>query len=397
MVFDHPHQLAIALPLAAYWRQSHFIANLLISPHPYWKNVHLDRYANQFDRIVRFENRPDYARTVRGSIRQIRTILLLKKQVANLGIMQDDVIVGLSSSTFVENIVLSHTTKNLKIAIIPAVAYDELVTRPDWSAFRFSRGGWLARYFVQPLTGLERTLRLTHRKWQQDSKYGNVMERFDREIGDIYTKVVVLVNLYDEFRSENSKTIFIPFPYVLAFSRGQKGTDEDRKKRVVFFGTPLGGQAIDCKEFGRKLNECLSYLRRIYGDTHRLIYRPHPQETADDWRLLDLSQFEIETDRQLAELYMYEQRDSIDAVFSVSSTTSKTAVSFGINAYVFFELFDFADVSNQYFRGHLGKQPDGFYIKDISVPPVEYQNSQRLEHARMVIQDSIDSIINEER
>ena len=225
MILDHPHQLAIALPLASYWRQSHIIVNLLISPHPYWKNVHLGDYANQFDRIVRFEKRPDYASTLRGSIRQIRTILRLKKQVANLGIMQDDVIIGLSSSTFVENIILSCTPKNLRMAIIPKVAYDELVTRLDWSAFRLSRGGWLARYFVQPLTGLERTLRLTRRERQSSSKYGSGLERFQREIGDIYTKVVVLVNLYDGFRSENSKTIFMPFPYVLTFSREQKPTN----------------------------------------------------------------------------------------------------------------------------------------------------------------------------
>jgi len=396
MILDHPHQLAIALPLASYWRPD-FIVNLLISPHPYWRKINLDDYACQFDQIVRFQKRPDYASTLGGSLRQISEILQIKKQVTDLGIKQDDVIIGLSHCTFVENIVLSCTPKNLRIGVIPESEYGEALRRPDWSSFKYTRGGLYARYLVEPLTGLERTLRLARRK-KQFSRLGGESERFEREITDIYDKVVVLVNLYEEFGMANCRTVFLPFPYVLTCTRERRAIDKQRKK-IVFFGSHLDGQPTGSKEFAEATNECLSFLRRTYGNTHRLVYMPHPQETDADWRRLDLSQFEVENGRGLGELYISSNMDTVDAVFSVHSTASRSALNYGIDAYVFFELFGFDDSSIQYHYGpygHLGKQPDCFYIKDLATAPARYQNRQRIEYARRVLQESLDSLVKTE-
>jgi len=393
MILDHPHQLAIALPLASYWKHN-FMVNLLISPHPYWREVRLDDYAGQFDQIVRFQKRPDYVSSLRGSVRLIPEILRIKEQIKHLGIKQDDVIIGLSHCTFIENIVLSCTPKNLRIAIIPESEYREALRRPDWSTFQFSRGGLFARYLIQPLTGLERTLRLTCRK-QQSSRLGGEPDRFEREIADIYDKVVVLVNLYEEFGMRNSTTVLLPFPYVLT-RLGEHNAIQSQRKKVVFFGSHLDGQPTSRKEFAKATNECLSFLRRTYGNTYELVYMPHPQETEVDWKQLDLSRFEIENDRRLGELYISDNRDSIDAVFSVHSTASRSAVNYGINAYVLFELFGFDDSSLQYHYGpygHLGRQPDCFYIRDLTVAPVRYQNPERMDYARRVLQERLDSMV----
>jgi hypothetical protein len=209
---------------------------------------------------------------------------------------------------------------------------------------------------------------------------------------------VVLGNLYDEFNSNHSRTVFMPYPYILE-SRERKEPvplkNDNRQKVVDFWGTVFaeeGVQPIKSREFAAMVNKCLSFLRRNYANTHRLVYRPHPQETDRDWRLLDLEQFELETDRQIAELYMYDNREIIEAMFSVHSTSSRSAVNFGINSYVFCETFGFDELTNQHNRRHLGRQPDGFYIKDLANSPTEYQEPQRLEYVRKVLQQAVTSI-----
>jgi hypothetical protein len=394
MILDHPHQLAIALPLAAYWRRG-LIVNLLISPHPYWKVVHLDDYASQFDQIVRFRDRPDYNSSLRGAVRQIHEILCIKEQVRHLGINQDDVIMGLSHCQYIENVVLSCTPKNLRIMMAPESEYVGATMGPDWSTYRLTRGGCFARYLVEPLTGLERTWQLTRRRQLPNAYGGSGTYRFQREVTDIYDKVVRLVSLYEEFGAD-SRTVSLPYPYFLTHAAEDQPIGNQRK-RVVFFGTEFaqgGTQPTSSREFAKAMNECLSFLRGRYAETHRLIYRPHPHETEADWNLLDLSQFEIETDRQLAELYMAEHRDSIDAVFSVHSTCSRSAVNYGINAHVFFELFGFDDLTNRFDHMQLGRQPDGFFIKDLNTTPIRYQNRQRIEYARRVLLESMDTMVN---
>jgi hypothetical protein len=306
------------------------------------------------------------------------------------------VIIGLSHSTFIENIVLSCTPNNTRIAIIPELKYREALAR-HWSAFKLSRGGLFARYLVQPLTGLEKTLQLMPRNGPFNSYGGSGVETFEREVTDVYDKVVVLVSLYEEFGKLDfsSKTVFLPFPYVLMRDREHQGTD-DEKKEVIFFGDSFaqGGQPTSIEKFAECTNECLSFLRRTYANTHRLVYRPHPHETDADLKLLDLSQFEIAKHGQLAELYMSDHKESIDAVFSVYSTASRSAVNYGINSYVFFELFGFDESSNRVASWILGRQPDSFFVKSLSTPPVKYQDPQRLQYVRALLQESLDSVVN---
>ena len=93
---------------------------------------------------------------------------------------------------------------------------------------------------------------------------------------------------------------------------------------MIFFGTPfllIHNVAPDV--YVEHLNRCLDYLRRNFAE-HDLIYRPHPNETNEAGRL-NLAGFRIQDDREAAELYFLRNYQTIAAVFSVSSTVSRTA------------------------------------------------------------------------
>jgi len=103
-----------------------------------------------------------------------------------------------------------------------------------------------------------------------------------------------------------------------------------------------------------------------------LIYRPHPNETNEADRL-KLNGFRIEEDREAAELYFLRNYQTITAVFSVSSTVSRTALNNGINGYAMYPVFPFTTQQSEFFAGVMGDVPAEFTINDLNSPPVPYQ------------------------
>ena len=119
------------------------------------------------------------------------------------------------------------------------------------------------------------------------------------------------------------------------------------------------------------LNRCLDYVRRFHPDRD-LIYRPHPFET-DEAQRLELRGFRIESDQQPAEIYFLENFHAIDAVYSVSSTVSRRALTMGLNAYSFWRSFPFPERAAQFFARLMGDVPAEFEIRDLDRAPVFYQ------------------------
>ena len=105
---------------------------------------------------------------------------------------------------------------------------------------------------------------------------------------------------------------------------------------------------------------------------HALIYRPHPNETNEADQL-KLDGFRIEDDREAAELYFLRNYQTIAAVFSVSSTVSRTALNNGINGYAMYPVFPFTTQQTEFFAGVMGDVPAEFTIHDLNSPPMPYQ------------------------
>jgi hypothetical protein len=67
---------------------------------------------------------------------------------------------------------------------------------------------------------------------------------------------------------------------------------------------------------------------------------------------------------------------TLDAVFSVSSTVSRTALNYGINAYSLWRCFPFPETAAKFFERLMGDVPTAFDIHDLTQPPVPYQSAR---------------------
>lgn len=145
------------------------------------------------------------------------------------------------------------------------------------------------------------------------------------------------------------------------------GENRDVKRnKVVFFGNCFKNlpRDIDLEEYIKTTNKCLDFVRRECAG-YELIYKPHPAET-DEFKLLNLESFEVEQDKTVAEFYLYQNLSRIKYVFSAHSTASVSALSLGLNSYVFFRLlrYAFGDFTNKGFESLLRGMPESYFISD---------------------------------
>ena len=88
----------------------------------------------------------------------------------------------------------------------------------------------------------------------------------------------------------------------------------------------------------------------------RLVYRPHPAEKGERDRLR-LDGFDYEDDQEVAELHFLKHAADIAAVYSVSSTVSRVAYNYGLNAYALWRGFPFEPSAAAYFETLMGTVP----------------------------------------
>ena len=133
---------------------------------------------------------------------------------------------------------------------------------------------------------------------------------------------------------------------------------------MIFFGTPfLLVRNLPPEQYARRLNEWLDFLRRLTTRTRcRLVYRPHPAEKGERDHLR-LDGFDYEDDQEVAELYFLKHAADIAAVFSVSSTVSRVAYNYGLNAYALWRGFPFERSAAAYFETLMGTVPPEFDLR----------------------------------
>lgn len=444
MVLNHPQELATALNMASHWGREKYNLNLVISRHPYWQKIDMREYEHQFDSII-FLERPDYVPApmpnpgrVLGSIRsgkkaaqrkgqpayvavsrmilrKLRAILLypaqildmilrirrVKKQVARLGIQSDDILIWLAVGHFVDNIMLSMYPRNMKIAIIISDTYQRCTAPIDRSVYQDTLEGWVTNWLIEPVTGLHRTYCVKDRFHPELPP----LVRYRQSLPEVFDKIVVLGNSNGK---AGDNIITMPFPYVLTISQSRADTSGKERKKVVFFGSHFTGSLasiMDPEIYAKHVNSCLAFVRENYGADYRLVFRPHPRvsdsmgpldlsKLEDELRLLDLEQFDIETDGMMAELYFYRNTENIHAVFSNESTSSRSAFHFLINAYSFLNIFPYDKGMKEFFRGFIGSVPTDFYISDLSVTPKKYVNTKNIDEVIKKLREVLDTLVS---
>lgn len=352
--------------------------HLLRDASQWWDRAHWESIARRFAGIHAF-GRVKTCRGLADLPRLYRETAGRKSAVAALPIHPErDILLCLASVIGLANAAASAHPDVYKILCISNSGYEGLRRQPDRLRFRFTTSGWLQNRVIEPLAGVDRTLHLKPRI--NPGGDGVRLVRLQKEPAEVYDTVVAMSNTGSELPHDtNQRVIPARFPSIAELPDISEFADngpQDRQPRVVFFGTPfLLIHNLSPNEYIAHLDSCLDYLRDNYPGC-RLIYRPHPIETEEASRL-NLSGFEIENDRESAELYFLRHFNRIDAVYSVSSTVSRTALNNGLNAYALWRCFPFPETAARFFKKNMGDVPPGFDVTDLSRSPVAYQKTRK--------------------
>ena len=352
--------------------------HLLRDESAWWDRANWQPYAKYFSGIHPFPR----VKTCRGLVdlpRLYRETAGRKSAVGQLPVNPDsDVLLCLASVMGLANAAVSAHPHVYKILCISKSGYEGLTRHPDRMRFRFTTSGWLQNRVVEPLAGVERTINFKPRL--NPGGDGVRLVRLQKEPHAVYDSVICMSNTGRELpRGAGEQLVAARFPSMAELSELPAiETDSGGRHRVLFFGTPfLLIHNLPPDVYVEHLNRCLDFLRRSHPDAD-LIYRPHPIETKEASQL-QLQGFQIDNDREAAELYFMRHFASIDAIYSVSSTVSRTALNYGLNAYSLWRCFPFPETAASFFERIMGEVPPEFDIRDLAQPPVAYQSSRTIE------------------
>ncbi len=353
---------------------------LIFENSSWWEHVRWDEYRAKFAAVHSFER----IRACRGWFDARRLHRQFAARLQALRALpfdrEKDVLLCLAGVTQLANAVASAYRPARRLLCLPRLAHDNLVRPPNRWQYRFTTASWVQNRVVEPLLGLERTLHFKPRFNRGGDGVRHV--RLQKAPEAAYDAVVVMSNTGQERPpGAVSRTFPARFPDLseLDFpAPGEAGPDAPGRRRVVFFGTPfLLVKNLDPAGYAERLDQCLDFLHRAYPEC-ALIYRPHPAETRET-TVLRLEGAEIETDGEVAELYFLRNFRRLAAVFSVSSTVSRVALNFGLNAYCLWRCFPFAETQQRFFEGVMGDVPPEFDVRDLSAPPQPYAGRRQPE------------------
>jgi hypothetical protein len=364
-----PTAIATAQALRAEFRGG---VHLLREESKWWERAHWLPYAGQFDGIHAF-SRVNTCRGLRDLPRLYRESAERREAIAQLPIDKGgDLIVCVGGILTISNATISAHPQVRKVLCVAEKVYRDLTRVGERTRYRFTTSGWLQNRIVEPMAGLNRTLHFKPRI--NPGGDGVRVERLQKDPDSLYHRIVVMNNGGNDV-SDNPKIVAAKFPSVGDLRDLPHVSDKNgngKRRQVIFFGTPfLLIHNVSPEVYVERLNECLDYLRRNFTG-YALIYRPHPNETKEAKRL-KLQEFRVEDDREAAELYFLRNYHAIAAVFSVSSTVSRTALNNGINGYAMYPVFPFSEKQAQFFGGVMGDVPSEFTVRDLNSPPIPYQ------------------------
>ncbi len=371
IALTRPDNLVNALAVAAAGRERFAACRLVYEDSSWWEGLDWEEYARRFDGVDTVEKVPA-CRGLRDLPRFYRALKNRQRTLAALRIGADDTLVTLAGITKLSIALASAYPRVNKVLCVTVKKYADASRSWSWASYRPTTSGWLQRWVVEPLLGLRRTVRL--KPWSGGGD-GVRLERPEEPLEKIFDTVILLSNDgtgLPATAGPNVRTAPFPSLHDLDDWAPTLNHPGDIRATVVFFGTPfLLVRNLPPTVYREHLNTCLAALRRWYGVDCTLIYRPHPAETTEREHL-DLSGFHIEQDRQVAELYFLRNFRRIRAVFSVSSTVSRVAFNFGLNAYALWHCFPFDETAAEYFTTLMGRVPPEFDVRSLEHRPIIY-------------------------
>ena len=382
IALTRPDNLVLALAAAQIGRQTFSACHLVHEDSPWWERVQWDEFRQHFDGVNRVD-KISTARGLRDLPRFYRQLAARQRRLAGLRIGEADVIFTLAGITGLSNALASAYPGVAKVFGMTLKKYLDASRPADFRRYRFTTSGWLQNHLLEPWSGVGRTLHL--KPWRRAGGDGVRLERLERPLEAVFDAILILSNTGDELPPGAGPRLRpAPFPNLHELARLVPTPDAESfpGRRVVFFGTPfLLVRNLSPESYAQRLNECLDYLRRHYGSNCQLVYRPHPAEKGERERLR-LDGFIYEDDQEVAELYFLKHAANLAAVYSVSSTVSRVAYNYGLNAYALWRCFPFPAVNAAYFETLMGAVPVEFDIRSLDAPPAAYAGRAGTDPAR---------------
>ena len=379
IVISRPDRLPNALVAADALRERFSGGiHLLREESKWWENANWQPFVrglaevHAFPKVKTCRGLKDLPRLYRENVDRQRGVRALPIDPDN------DVLLCLAGLLGLGNAALSAHPDAYKILCASQKAYGELTRHGDRARFRFTTSGWLQNRVIEPLAGVERTIHYKPRI--NPGGDGVRLRRLQKNPEEIFDVIIFMSNSGGELPTRAEDQI-VPsrFPSIAelrSFSTiAPNATQQDRHRRVIFFGTPfLLVKNLEPPAYVEHLNRCLDYIRQNYPGRD-LIYRPHPFEKGEASKL-NLDGFRVEDDREVADLYFLRHFAEIEAVYSVSSTVSRTALNNGLNSYALWRCFPFSETQTKFFQRVMGEVPPAFEISDLTKPPIAYQDRQ---------------------
>ena len=386
--------------------------HLLREESKWWENANWQEFVRGFAEVYAFP-KVKTCRGLKDLPRLYRENVNRQRGVGDLPIDPDnDVLLCLAGLLGLGNTALSAHPDVFKILCASQKAFGELTRHGDRARFRFTTSGWLQNRVVEPLAGVERTIHYKPRI--NPGGDGVRLRRLQKDPEEIFDVIIFMSNSGGELPAQAEDQV-IPsrFPSIAELrsfsaqfdrelataSPSDGGQDRLRQSsragqsRVIFFGTPfLLVKNLEPAVYIEHLDRCLDYIRQNYPG-RVLIYRPHPFEKGEASKL-KLEAFRVEDDREVADLYFLRHFAGIEAVYSVSSTVSRTALNNGLNSYALWRCFPFSETQTKFFRKVMGDVPPEFEISDLTKPPIAYQDRQSMVAGQNSFSNALQRAVN---
>ena len=345
-LIDHPFDLALFLGLQNILKEAdgEFTAIALITEHPYFEKCKsCQDLFNKFDKTV-YVKKPQFVKNLfvyyLRSISFIRVIKEINK-VKNL------VYITANRSELTTQLIVRYGSNDvIRILQKPNADFQSKTFRSYYvrdvkaRAIRNLYEALLLLPFSYPYRNIDTNL-IRYIDYKNENK--------DNDLH--------LVNI--------NKTPYdneINFPYCF----NNKKSDLENIKKVYFLGSRfLSYDFIKVDNPIEIINNVLRRIEEFYGDNVEYIYKPHPVE-ANESSALNLNKFKVVTDLNSAEVDYIKFQNDILAVYSIGSTSSKTAFNFGIDSYVIYKMLDIKKNTIQAYEKLFSDLPSGFFIETIS-------------------------------
>ena len=336
-LIGHPFDLVLFLGLKNILNEKLEIYTIaLFTDHQYFKKCsECESFLNEFDELIRVAT-PTYGKNIfKNLIKSFELSGILKNIISKY----NPIFFSANRSELITKLIEKYSENNLYRILQRSTVDDERI-KADYG---LNLKHTVLRRLYEIALGLEKTSAYVNNK----TKNIWYFKHFNEDV----SRTFYLIN-----KNEIPKPDEIHFPYY--FTHSQSNTSQ---RKIYFFGSRfLGWDFLHDDSAIKTINSILRKIEEVHN-TALLIYKPHPLESNESEKL-DLGKFIVDASPNSSEIEYTKYFSDIEAVYSIGSTSSKTAFNFGLKSYLTYKLFKFDKSIEEQFNNLFLNLPENMFI-----------------------------------